>query len=224
MSAGDLEPGLSPALAALEAEVAVCRICRDTPRGKPLPHEPRPVTRMSAQARILVAGQAPGTRVHASGLPFTDASGDRLRDWMGIDAATFYDRRAVAVLAMGFCFPGQDAKGGDLPPRRECAPAWRERLIAAMPQVDLVLAVGRAAQVWHLGRECPATLSETVADWRRILARDVFPAVLPLPHPSWRNTGWLAARPWFAAEVVPELRRRVAERLPFSPVRREIGN
>lgn len=224
MSAGDLEPGLSPALAALEAEVAACRICRDTPRGKPLPHEPRPVTRPSSEARILVAGQAPGTRVHASGLPFTDASGDRLRDWMGLDAATFYDRRAVAVLAMGFCFPGQDAKGGDLPPRRECAPAWRERLMTAMPQVDLVLAIGRTAQVWHLGADCRATLSETVADWRRILARDVFPAVLPLPHPSWRNTGWLAARPWFASEVVPELRRRVAERLPFSLLCPDIGN
>lgn len=219
-----LEPGLDPTLAALEDEVRRCRICLETPRGRPLPHEPRPVVRLSAEARILVAGQAPGTRVHASGLPFTDASGDRLRDWMGVDAATFYDRRAVAVLAMGFCFPGQDAKGADLPPRRECAPAWRERLMAAMPEVDLVLAVGRAAQVWHLGSDAAVTLSATVADWRRLLARDVRPTVLPLPHPSWRNTGWLAAHPWFAAEVVPELRRRVAERLPRSTNSDEFGN
>lgn len=215
--ASDLERGLTPELAALEAEVARCRFCLDSPRGRPLPHEPRPVVRLSATARILVAGQAPGVRVHASGLPFTDPSGDRLRDWMGIDAPTFYDRRNVAVLAMGFCFPGHDATGGDLPPRRECAPLWRERLMAAMPVIDLVLAVGRPAQVWHLGRDAAATLSDTVADWRRILARDTRPFVLPLPHPSWRNSAWLKQRPWFVAEVVPELRRRVSERLSDAP-------
>ncbi len=224
MSESALEPGLDRRLADLEAEVARCRICRDAPSGARLPHEPRPVTRASACARILVAGQAPGTRVHASGLPFTDASGERLRDWMGIDAATFYDRRAVAVLAMGFCFPGQDAKGGDLPPRRECAPLWRSRFMAAMPAVDLVLAVGRTAQLWHLGTDCRRSLSETVADWRRILNRPVRPIVLPLPHPSWRNTAWIRARPWFEAEVVPHLRSLVAERMPNAPIGIEIGN
>lgn len=224
MSARELEPGLDRNLADLEDEIARCRICRDEPLGKRLPHEPRPVTRASASARILVAGQAPGTRVHASGLPFTDASGDRLRDWMGIDAETFYDRRVVAVLAMGFCFPGLNAEGGDLPPRRECAPAWRARTLAAMSQVDLVLAVGRAAQLWHLGSDCRASLSETVAAWREILARPVRPAVLPLPHPSWRNTAWLRARPWFAEEVVPHLRSLVAERLRNAPNSTDFGN
>jgi len=219
-----LEPGMTPALVALEAEVARCRACIDAPRGRPLPHEPRPVVRLSAEARILVAGQAPGTRVHASGLPFTDASGDRLRDWMGIDAPAFYDRRNVAVLAMGFCFPGQDAAGGDLPPRRECAPLWRARLIAAMPRIDLVLAVGRSAQLWHLGRDAATTLSDTVADWRRILDRDTRPLVLPLPHPSWRNSAWLKRRPWCAADVVPELRRLVAERLGDAPKGGFFGN
>ena len=197
----------------LEIEIARCRICRDAPRGVPLPHEPRPVTRLSATARILIAGQAPGTRVHASGLPFTDPSGDRLRAWMGVTEEIFYDRARIAIVPMGFCFPGHDAHGGDLPPRRECAPAWRDRVMAAMPAVDFVLAVGRSAQLWHLGRDARPNLGETVAAWREILARSALPCILPLPHPSWRNTGWLKRHPWFEAEVVPELRRRVAERL-----------
>lgn len=200
-------------LAALEAEIARCRICRDAPRGVPLPHEPRPVLRPSTTARILIAGQAPGTRVHASGLPFTDPSGDRLRAWMGVTKEVFYDRARIAIVPMGFCFPGQDAHGGDLPPRRECAPAWRERVMAAMPAIDLVLAVGRPAQLWHLGPDAGPSLGDAVARWREILARPAVPAVLPLPHPSWRNTGWLKRHPWFDADVVPELRRRVAERL-----------
>lgn len=201
------------ALAALEREIAACRICRDAPRGTPLPHEPRPVLRPSTTARLLIAGQAPGTRVHASGLPFTDPSGDRLRAWMGVSREIFYDRSRIAIVPMGFCFPGHDAHGGDLPPRRECAPAWRDRLMAAMPAIDLVLAVGRPAQLWHLGSDARPNLGETVAAWRDILARPVVPAVLPLPHPSWRNTGWLKRHPWFEADVVPQLRRMVAERL-----------
>lgn len=204
--------GSTPALATLEAEIARCRLCRDG-AAKPLPHEPRPVTRLSSTARLLIAGQAPGTRVHASGLPFTDPSGDRLRDWMGVSKEVFYDRARIAIAPMGFCFPGHDAKGGDLPPRRECAPAWRARVLAAMPRVDLVLAIGRPAQLWHLGADARPSLGETVADWRALLERPVAPAVLPLPHPSWRNSGWLKRHPWFEAEVVPELRRRVAERL-----------
>ena len=216
--------GETAEIAALEAEVRACRICRDAPIGAPLPHEPRPVVRMSASARILVAGQAPGVRVHASGLPFTDASGDRLRAWMGIDAATFYDRSKVAVLAMGFCFPGHDATGGDLPPRRECARAWRARLMAAMPQIELVLAVGRPAQVWHLGGRARRSLTDTVADWREILDAPGRPAVFPLPHPSWRNTAWLKRHSWFEAEAIPELRRRVAEALAHTLDSSRIGN
>lgn len=207
------EPAGDADLAALEAEIARCRICRDAPRGVPLPHEPRPVLRPSTTARILIAGQAPGTRVHASGLPFTDPSGDRLRAWMGVTKEVFYDRTRIAIAPMGFCFPGQDAHGGDLPPRRECAPAWRERVMAAMPAIDLVLAVGRPAQLWHLGPDAGPSLGDAVGRWREILARPAVPAVLPLPHPSWRNTGWLKRHPWFDADVVPELRRRVAERL-----------
>ena len=218
------DAGATAQIEALEAEVRACRICRDAPIGPPLPHEPRPVVRMSATARILVAGQAPGVRVHASGLPFTDPSGDRLRDWMGIDAATFYDRSKIAVLAMGFCFPGHDAKGGDLPPRRECARAWRARSMTAMPQIDLVLAVGRAAQVWHLGERARRSLTETVADWREIPDATDRPAVFPLPHPSWRNSAWLKRHSWFEAEAIPELRRRVAETLARAPDPLSLGN
>jgi len=211
MSTAPADP--AETLAALEAEIARCRLCRDAPRGATLPHQPRPVLRPSTTARLLIAGQAPGTRVHASGLPFTDPSGDRLRDWMGVTKDVFYDRARIAIVPMGFCFPGQDAKGGDLPPRRECAPVWRARVMAAMPAIDLVLAVGRPAQLWHLGADAGASLGETMTRWREILARPTFPKVLPLPHPSWRNSAWLKRRPWFEADVVPELRRLVAERL-----------
>lgn len=200
-------------LGALVDHIARCRICRDAPRGTPLPHEPRPVLRPSATARLLIAGQAPGTRVHASGLPFTDPSGDRLRDWMGVTKDAFYDTTRIAIVPMGFCFPGHDAHGGDLPPRRECAPAWRARVMAAMPAVDLVLAIGRPAQLWHLGGDARSSLGETVAAWRDILERPTCPWVMPLPHPSWRNSGWLKRHPWFEADVVPALRRMVAERL-----------
>ena len=205
-------------LDALEHAIAACRICVERPQGAPLPHEPRPVAWPSATARILVAGQAPGTRVHASGRPFTDPSGDRLRAWMGVDVATFYDRSRIAIVPMGFCFPGLDAKGGDLPPRRECRAAWHDRLMAAMPQVDLVLAIGATAQAYHLGRLGLAdlrrpTLTETVAAWRAIRSAGAGPAVFVLPHPSWRNSGWLKRHPWFEADLLPVLRGEVAARL-----------
>ena len=164
---------------------------------------------ISSTARILIAGQAPGLRVHESGLPFDDASGNRLRDWLGVDRPTFYDRDRFAIVPMGFCFPGYDAKGSDLPPRRECAPLWREPVMAAMPQVELVLAIGHYAQAWHLGAARAKSMTETVMDWRRHLGRNEQPAVLPLPHPSWRNTGWLKRHPWFAEDLLPELRTRV---------------
>jgi uracil-DNA glycosylase len=191
-----------------------CRICRDEPvYMPPLPHQPRPVIQASATARLCIAGQAPGTRVHASGRPFTDPSGVRLRRWLGIDETVFYDAAKVAVVPMGHCFPGLDAKGGDLPPRRECAPTWRARVFAAMPSVELVLAIGRYAQAWHLGPLAGAKLSATVADWRAILERPDRPRVLPMPHPSWRNNSWLKRNPWFEDELVPELRREVARLL-----------
>ena len=139
-------------LDALVADIRACRHCRDHPDGPPLPHEPRPVLRVSATARIGIFSQAPGTRVHASGTPFTDPSGVRLRAWMGVTDDEFYDASRIAIVPMGFCFPGLDAKGGDLPPRRECAPLWRARLLAALPAIELVLLVGQYAQRWHLGR------------------------------------------------------------------------
>jgi uracil-DNA glycosylase len=198
-------------LEALLAELRACRICRDAPlRGQPLPHEPRPVIQASATARLCIAGQAPGTRVHASGQPFTDPSGVRLRGWLGLDESRFYDAAKVAIVPMGHCFPGLDAKGGDRPPRSECAPVWRERVFAALPAVELVLAIGRYAQLWHLREVAGGTLSETVADWRTIWARPDRPRILPLPHPSWRNNAWLRRNPWFEAELVPVLREEVA--------------
>ena len=196
-------------LARLEADVRACRICVDRPLGRRLAHEPRPVVWPSSTARILIAGQAPGTKVHASGIPFDDASGDRLRDWLTMSRDEFYDRSKLAFLPMGFCFPGQDAKGGDLPPRRECAPAWRTQFLSAMPQVELVLAIGLYAQAWHLGDLRAASLTETVADWKRVYAASGNPHVLPMPHPSWRNSGWLKKNPWFEADLLPFLRSEV---------------
>lgn len=195
----------------LLADYRACRICRDAPRfGAPLPHEPRPIIQASPRARLCLAGQAPGTRVHASGRPFTDPSGVRLRGWLGMDEATFYDPDRLAIVPMGGCFPGLDAKGGDLPPRRECAPAWRARLLAALPQVELILLVGQYAMRWHLGAAWNGSLTRTVADWRQVHAENRHPRLLPLPHPSWRNNAWLRRNPWFEAEVLPLLRAEVA--------------
>lgn len=159
------------------------------------------MVRVHAAARILIAGQAPGRLVHETGLPFNDPSGDRLRDWMGLDRAQFYNEANIAVAAMGFCFPGT-VKGADLPPRRECAPLWRPRLMPLLTNLKLTLLVGAYAQRYHLGVK--SGLTETVRAWRTYGEH-----VLPLPHPSWRNTGWLKRNPWFEAEIVPELQRRV---------------
>ncbi|MGN6548367.1 MAG: uracil-DNA glycosylase family protein [Pararhizobium sp.] len=201
----------SETLAGLDAEISACRICRDAPgTAARLPHEPRPIVVTSATARILIAGQAPGVRVHASGRPFTDPSGDRLRAWMGVPPEVFYDRSRVAIGPMGFCFPGLDAKGSDLPPRRECAARWQDRLMTAMGQVELVLAIGQYAQRYHLGARRGRSLTETVLRWREYVEAGEGPAVLPLPHPSWRNSGWLKRHPWFEAEVLPFLKAEVA--------------
>ena len=192
----------------LLAEIRGCRRCVEQPLGVPLPHEPRPVLRAGASARIAICGQAPGTRVHASGVPFSDPSGDRLRDWMGVTTDEFYDETRIAIVPMGFCFPGLDAHGSDLPPRPECAPLWRQRVFAALPNVKLLLLVGGYAQKWHLPGE-KASMTATVQSWQWHLERqDAVPA-LPLPHPSWRNSGWLKNNPWFTDDLLPELRRRV---------------
>ncbi|WP_426125592.1 uracil-DNA glycosylase family protein [Pararhizobium sp. PWRC1-1] len=198
----------------LRAAIAACRICRDAPARGPqdrLPHEPRPVAVISPAARILISGQAPGLRVHESGLPFNDASGDRLRQWLGVTREQFYDPNLFAIVPMGFCFPGYDAHGSDLPPRRECAPRWRQEVIDAMPQIELVLAIGQYAQGWHLGDRRAATMTETVRNWRAHLGSNIGPPVLALPHPSWRNTGWLKKNPWFFADVLPTLQERVSK-------------
>jgi uracil-DNA glycosylase len=157
------------------------------------------------ETRILVAGQAPGRRVHESGTPFTDPSGDRLRTWMGLDYKTFYADQRIGVAAMAFCFPGTSPKGGDYPPPPRCAQLWRPQLLAGLPKVELTLLVGGYAQTWALGTLARPTLAETVAAWR-----DYLPKYLPMPHPSWRNTGWLKRNPWFEDEVTPYLRQRVA--------------
>lgn len=182
----------------LVARVRACTLCADV-----LSEGPRPVVQLSESARILVVGQAPGRRVHETGLPFNDPSGDRLRDWMGIDRETFYDERALAILPMGFCYPGT-GKSGDLPPRPECADTWREALLSRLPNIELTLMIGQYAQSWHLPDGCKK-VTANVERWR-----DYWPKALPMPHPSPRNNLWLRRNPWFEQEVVPALQARVA--------------
>jgi uracil-DNA glycosylase len=201
-------PGPAEPLDEVVAAIRACRICRDDPAGRPLPHELRPVLRVSATARLAVAGQAPGTRVHRSGVPFTDPSGDRLRRWMGVTEAEFYDVSRIAIVPMGFCFPGLTPTGADLPPRRECAPAWRARLLAALPRLELILLVGHYAHRWHLDAEATG-MAETVRRHARHLAASHRPRLFPLPHPSWRNNAWIKANPWFEETVVPRVQTEV---------------
>ena len=189
--AGDLDRLLS--------EIRACRICE-----KHLPLGPRPVLRAAASARLVIIGQAPGTRVHESGVPWDDASGERLRSWLDLDPEHFYDESRVAIVPMGFCYPGVAKNGGDKPPRPECAAAWHGPLLEHLEDVDLTLLVGGYAQKYYLGRDMRRTMTETVADWRTYL-----PSLLPLPHPSWRNTTWLKRNTWFDSELLPVLRRRV---------------
>ena len=178
-------------------DIRDCRICEDS-----LEHGVRPVLQVHREARILVAGQAPGIRVHESGIPFDDPSGDRLREWMGVTRETFYDASRVAILPMGFCYPGT-GKSGDLPPRPECAEAWRDAVLAQLEQVKLTLVIGQYAARWHLGIG-KETLTSTVRNWKQHR-----PACIPLPHPSPRNNIWLKKNAWFESEVLPYLRRRV---------------
>lgn len=184
-------------------DARACTLCAHE-----LPLGPRPVLRTSATARLLIIGQAPGTKVHESGVPWDDKSGDRLRDWLGVDKDTFYDDSRIAIMPMGFCYPGRDAKGGDAPPRKECAPTWHPRLLPLLPKVELTLLIGLYAQGYYLKDRRKGTLTDTVSAWREYL-----PDFLPLPHPSWRNTAWLKKHPWFERALVPELRRRVRKAL-----------
>ena len=187
-------------LDALLKDVRACRLCEDH-----LPSGPRPVLRVSKTARLLIVGQAPGRRVHETGIPFNDPSGERLREWLGLDRDTFYDESRVAILPMGFCYPGT-GKSGDLPPRPECAEAWRTKLLAHLEKIELTLAIGQYAIAWHFGKRAKKTLTETVRSWR-----EHWPTLVPLPHPSPRNNLWLGRNPWFEAEVVPGVRARVKE-------------
>ena len=202
-------------MACVEA-IQACRVCVEPSLLHPLPHEPRPVLRVSTTARILLAGQAPGLRVHQSGIPYDDPSGDRLRDWLGVDRATFYDERRIAIVPMGFCFPGYSAAKADLPPRRECRATWHDRLFALVPQFEIVVTIGAYAQDYHfrrlgLTRPAGASMTDTVRNWRETMARK--PAVIALPHPSWRNNSWLRDNAWFAQDVLPILRAAIATAL-----------
>ena len=189
----------------LVQEISACRLCADRFAATQTAHAPRPVAWFRPSARLLIAGQAPGMRVHHSGRPFDDPSGDRLRDWLGLDRAAFYDRDSIAIVPMAFCFPGYDARGADLPPPAICGRTWHDRVMGHLPNLQLRLFIGGAAQRWHLGTR---NVTDTTARWR-----DHLPDVLPLPHPSWRNTAWLKRNPWFEAELLPVLKQRVKETL-----------
>ena len=183
----------------LLAQVRACRVCAEH-----LPLGPRPIVRVGGKASILIVGQAPGTRVHASGIPWSDRSGDRLRDWLGVDEKSFYDERLFAIVPMGFCYPGR-GKSGDNPPRPECAPLWLNRLLQEMPDIQLTLLVGQYSQRHFLGARRKTSLTDTVRAWA-----DYAPAFIPLPHPSPRNQAWLQRNAWFDTDVLPVLRRKVA--------------
>lgn len=181
----------------LVREIRACTLCA--------PYlEPRPIIHVSKTAKLCIASQAPGLVVHKTGISFNDASGDRLREWMGVTREEFYDESRIALTGMAFCFPGYDKNGSDLPPRKECAATWRVRLFNALPQFETILLVGSYAQTWHLGDRVKSNMTETVRAWR-----EYTPQFIPMPHPSWRNTGWLKRNPWYADELLPYLRRRV---------------
>ncbi|MBU2965689.1 uracil-DNA glycosylase family protein [Amphritea sp. 2_MG-2023] len=185
----------------LIARVKACDICAPY-----LPDGVRPVIQFDSAARILIAAQAPGRRVHETGIPFNDPSGERLRAWMGITAETFYDAKQLAILPMGFCYPGT-GKSGDLPPRKECAPQWRQLLLDRLPNLQLILVIGQYAQAWHLHKK--GTVTDIVSHWRDYSGPDQTPMIFPMPHPSPRNNIWLRKNPWFEAELIPVLQQQV---------------
>jgi len=201
--------GADCSLEALLTRIRACRICLDSPDLRPIAHDPRPVIRAKAGARIAICGQAPGIRVHTSGKPFDDPSGVRLRSWLGMTPDEFYDVERVAVIPMGFCFPGYDRHGGDLPPRRECARTWRAQVFEQLPAIHLLLLIGSYAQRWHLGDRYGANMTETVRNWRQHVRHGGTIVTYALPHPSWRNNAWLRKNPWFEDELVPALKSDV---------------
>ncbi len=190
----------------LTESLGTCTLCADRFAKTQTSHDPRPVVWFRQSARLLIAGQAPGMRVHNAGKPFLDPSGDRLRDWMGVEAETFYDRNKIAIVPMAFCFPGYDAKGSDLPPPPICAKTWRTPVLDHLPNIRLTLLIGGYAQKWHL--KTKTSVTKTVAAWK-----DHAPSAIPLPHPSWRNTGWIKKNPWFERDLLPVLRQSVKDAL-----------
>ncbi|HCI46466.1 MAG TPA: uracil-DNA glycosylase [Rhodospirillaceae bacterium] len=195
---------MSASLNSLLSEIAGCRLCAMS-NGNPLPHNPRPVIQAAASAELLIVGQAPGTRVHETGIPWNDASGNRLRVWLQMEREQFYDPARIAIMPMGLCFPGQNARGADLPPRPECAPTWHDRVLAELPNIRTVLLIGQYAQARYLGKRRKSSMTDTVAHWR-----DYAPRYWPMPHPSWRNNGWLRKHGWFEADLLPALRAHIA--------------
>ena len=191
--------GADESFADLLTRARACRLC-----AKELPLGPNPVFRLAESATLLIVGQAPGTKVHATGIPWNDPSGDRLREWLALDRDAFYDTARIAILRTGLCYPGRLPQGGDAPPRPECAPLWHPPLRAHLTEVRLTLLIGSYAQAYYLGKKCGASVAETVHNFRAYL-----PAFLPLPHPSWRTLAWAKRNPWFTRRVIPELRRRV---------------
>ncbi|WP_319825697.1 uracil-DNA glycosylase family protein [Thalassovita sp.] len=187
---------------ALRAEIRSCRLCEGQFARTETAHSPNPVVWFRPGARVLIAGQAPGLRVHETGVPFNDPSGDRLRDWLGLDRDAFYDRGRVAILPMAFCFPGYDAAGSDLPPPKICGQTWHAKVMESLGKIPLTVLVGGYAHAYHLGGRLSVT--DRVKGWR-----DHAPGVFPLPHPSWRNTAWLRRNPWFEADLLPELRKQI---------------
>jgi len=186
-------------LSKILTEVRACDICaHDLPLG------PRPTVAAKSSAKIMIIGQAPGTKVHETGIPWNDPSGDRLRDWLGVSREVFYDDRRIAIMPMGFCYPGRLERGGDKPPRPECAPAWHAKILAALPNIELTLLVGMYAQKYYLAAENKKTLTETVRHWQQF-----GPAIMPTPHPSWRTTAWLKKNPWFESELLPVLQQNI---------------
>lgn len=194
---------MSEKLSVLLDDIRSCRICE-----KYLVHEPRPIVQLDYSATILIVGQAPGRKVQETGIPFADPSGDRLRDWMGVSKDVFYDASKIALLPMGFCYPGT-GKSGDLPPRKECATTWRQQALDALPNIELTLVIGNYAMDWHLGDSKRQNLTETVKAWESFVTSNL----LPLPHPSPRNNIWLRKNPWFEEDVLPYLKKEVAVKL-----------
>ena len=192
----------------LKSSLRACTICAERFSTTKTRHAPRPVVWFREGARILIASQAPGIRAHDRGEPFRDPSGNRLRQWLGVDEATFYDKSKFAIVPMGFCFPGYDANGSDLPPPKVCAATWRQQILDQLGSIKLTLLIGGYAQKWHLNGLAPGGVTRTVERWR-----DFAPDLLPLPHPSWRNTAWLKKNPWFETDALPVLQARVQELL-----------